>query len=112
MTWFVAAKFAQSVTTNPESTLVQYGALGLIALLMAVAVRTLFRRETEAHDRERARSDMLFGKLEEVNKANRDSIVAFSDALKTVGHAMQAISDVLARQESATTRRRHDDYAP
>jgi hypothetical protein len=55
---------------SPEvaSGLVQYGAIGLLALIALLAVRVLFQREIRAHDLERARADRLEGELRKLNE--------------------------------------------
>lgn len=47
---------------------VQYGAIGLIALLALLAVRVLFQRESRTLDLERARADRLEGELRQLNE--------------------------------------------
>jgi hypothetical protein len=86
---------------------VQYGALGLVAALMAFAVRILFKRETEAHDRDRERADKLFDRLEQVNQESRNNLVSFGETLRVVAQALQALSEALTRIDPP--RRRRDD---
>ncbi len=48
--------------------LVQYGAIGVLALSALFAVRVLFQREIRAHDLERARADRLEDELRKLNE--------------------------------------------
>jgi hypothetical protein len=72
---------------------VQYGALGVIALLALVAVRVLFARVTATADLERARADRLEEELRKLNAAVQERYVA------TLSEATRAISVALAVQQ-------------
>lgn len=75
-----------------ENTLLQYGALGVLALVLLIAVRLLFQREVAAHDWERARGDRLETELRNLNEAVQgqylttltQATLAISEALKVV----------------------------
>lgn len=69
---------------------VQYGALGVIAGLALAAVRVMFKRETDAHDQERARADRLEAELLKLNEAVRTQYIS------TVAEATKAIGDALS----------------
>lgn len=72
---------------------VQYGALGVIALLALVAVRVLFARVTATADLERARADRLEEELRKLNAAVQERYVA------TLSEATRAIAVALAAQQ-------------
>jgi hypothetical protein len=57
------------------SVLVQYGALGVIALLALGAVRVLFQRETKSLDLERQRADRLEEQLRKLNESVHEKYV-------------------------------------
>ena len=65
----------------------QYGAIGVIAAMALAAVRTLFKREVAAHEREQIRADRLEAELRELNNLIRDQFMT------TLGAATQAIKD-------------------
>lgn len=73
----------------PEQSLLQYGALGVLALLAIVAVRVLFREQTKAHDRDRARADRLEEALHKQNELIQERLVV------TLTRATEAIADFL-----------------
>lgn len=72
------------------SELVQYGAIGIIALLALAAVRVLFARVTATADLERQRADRL---EEELRKLNADIQERY---LTTLSEATRAIAAALA----------------
>lgn len=67
--------------------LVQYGALGAIALLAILAVRGIFNRLQATYERERERADRLETELLKINEMVRTEYTA------TISHASQAIAD-------------------
>ncbi len=69
--------------------LLQYGALGIIALLALGAVRVLFLRETKSLDLERQRADRLEEELRKLNAAVQEKYVT------TLAQATLAIGDAL-----------------
>jgi hypothetical protein len=79
---------AQAESVDP-STLIQYGALGVIAALALAAVRVLFQRETRAHDLERQRADRLEDELRRLNTTIQDRYIS------TLGDATRVMSEVL-----------------
>jgi hypothetical protein len=81
-----------TVTGGPESELLQYGALGVVAFLCLIAVRVLFARVTATADLERARADRL---EDELRKLNADIQERY---LTTLSEATRAISAALAEQ--------------
>lgn len=83
---------AQSASGSTE-VFVQYGALGVIALLALVAVRVLFARVTATADLERARADRLEEELRKLNQTVQERYVT------TLSEATRAISAALASQQ-------------
>lgn len=70
-----------------ESVLLQYGALGVLALVGVLAANTLFGRLQEAYQNEKARADRLESQLQQLNETMR------TDYVTTLNHATQAIVD-------------------
>lgn len=84
--WF--AQTGGSSTTS--DVLIQYGAIGVIALLALLAVRVLFARVTATADLERARADRLEEELRKLNATIQERYVT------TLAEANRAISAALA----------------
>ena len=80
---------AQAAGTDTSSVFIQYGALGVIALLALAAVRVLFQREVKALDLERQRADRLEEELRRLNQAVQERYVT------TLTEATRAMSDLL-----------------
>ena len=80
----------QEVITDPAAPLLQYGAIGVFAFLLAIAVRVLFKQSTDTLNRERARADALAVELTEL----RDKIQ--ERYLITLEQASSAIREALA----------------
>ena len=70
--------------------LVQYGAVGVVALLALLAVRVLFTKLTATIDRETERADRLEEELRKLNETVR------SEYVNAITDANRAIADVLA----------------
>lgn len=75
-----------------EAVLLQYGAVGLIALLALVAVRELFKQKVAAHDYDRQRADRLEEELRNLNQSMQERVVP---ALEASSRAMQEAAAVL-----------------
>jgi dihydrodipicolinate synthase/N-acetylneuraminate lyase len=79
------------------AVLLQYGAVGVIAVMALAAVRVLFNRVSAQTDRERERADRLEEELRKLNEAIRTEYVT---TLATAAHAIQdanrAVADALA----------------
>lgn len=73
-----------------DDVLLQYGAVGVLALVSIAAVRVLFKRLADALDRETLRADKA---TEELLSLNRDVREKY---LTTISDATRAISDALA----------------
>jgi hypothetical protein len=72
--------------------LIQYGAVGAVALLALAAVRVMYARLSSSVDREAARADRLEAELLKLNEAVRnDYISAISSANRSVADALAAV---------------------
>lgn len=75
----------------------QYGAIGVIALLALIAVKVMFGREVAAHDADRARADRLEAELSKLNELVRDQYIGtISAASQAINDANRAVADALA----------------
>lgn len=83
------------------STLVQYGAVGVIALLGILVSRVLFSRLNQALDREIARADRYEEELRKLNETVRTEYVT---TLAAANHAMQDASRAVADALTAVRR--------
>lgn len=82
---------------NDPSIFAQYGAIGIIAGIALVAVRVLFKRETAAHDLDRARADRLEAELAKLNQLIREQYIAtLGQATAAIQDANDAVRDALA----------------
>jgi len=80
-----------------EGVLLQYGAVGAIALLALAAVRVLFQRETQRGDKETARADRLEEELRKLNETVRtEYITTLAAAAHAIQDANRAVADALA----------------
>lgn len=79
---------AQAADTS--SVFIQYGALGVIALLALGAVRVLFQQSVKALDLERQRADRLEAELKETNKTVQEKYMA------TLTEATRVMSEVVS----------------
>lgn len=84
-TWLAQAAAADTTT----SIFIQYGALGVIAMLALGAVRVLFQREVKALDLERQRADRLEEELRKLNATVQERYVS------TLADATRAMSELL-----------------
>jgi len=73
---------------------VQYGALGVVALLALGAVKVLFNRETKSLDLERQRADRLEEELRKLNATVQDRYVS------TLTEATRTMSELLDHMRS------------
>jgi hypothetical protein len=91
--------------TDPTSDpvgglLIQYGAIGVLALMALAAVRVLFGRMAAALDRETARADRLEEELRKLNETIRTEYTA------TIARTTQAVADANRAVADLATRRR------
>lgn len=87
--WLVVAL---QETGTSDTALLQYGAVGLIALLALVAVRELFKQKVAAHDYDRQRADRM---EEELRRQNQLIQERFVTALEASSRAVQEAMAVL-----------------
>lgn len=89
-------------TTSAQDGLLQYGAIGAIALLALYAVRVMFTRQVQTHDRERAdlkeRCDRAEAQLTQMNQLLRDQLVA---QLTRATDVMGRVAELLGEQRHA-----------
>lgn len=80
---------AASSSVDTGVVFVQYGALGVVALLALGAVKVLFGREVKAHDAAEARADRLEEELRKLNATVQDRYVStLSEATKTMSELL------------------------
>lgn len=88
-----------------EPAFLQYGALGLLALVCVIAVRALFKQNQEFTQRETERADRHEAALSDLNKTVQDTIIpAALDMVTTT----KALIDLLAQERAR--RRRESDF--
>ena len=81
--------------TEADASLLQYGAIGIIAAIALGAVRVLFKRETTAYDREKDRADRLEAELTKLNSAIQERyLVALNDATRAVADALTKLTQM------------------
>lgn len=85
---------AQAAGDSTTAVFVQYGALGIIALLALGAVRVLFQREVKALDLERQRADRLEDELRRLNATVQERYMS------TLTEATRVMGDVLDAQRA------------
>jgi len=81
---------ADSAPDPLAGILVQYGAVGAIALMALFAVRVLFARLTTALDQQTQRADRLEEELRKLNETIR------SEYIKAISDANRAVAETLA----------------
>lgn len=83
--------------TTGEGVLLQYGAVGVFALLLAYAVKVMFDRLHAAFLREQARADRLEEELAKLNEAIRTEYAAtIARAGLAISEANRAVTDAMA----------------
>jgi type II secretory pathway component PulJ len=89
ITWLLA-----QVGADPLNSLLQYGALGMLALFSLLAVRVLFSQETKAHELDRARADRLEQELRQLNKDVQELVMpAVTKATEAITEAMRLLRE-------------------
>lgn len=84
--------------------LLQYGALGVMALGATYAVVKLYKRLEQQNDRERARANRAEEQLAALNLLIRDQlVVALARATDAIGRVAEMMSD-LRREEERRSR--------
>ena len=77
----------------------QYGALGLLALICAIAVRVLFQQVQADKQRETERADRNEEALRELNRAVRDQVIpAALDMVATTKALIELMAQERARR--------------
>jgi hypothetical protein len=77
--------------------LVQYGAVGVVALMALAAVRVLFARLSATIDRETERADRLEEELRKLNETVRSEYVnTINTSARAISEATRAIEDTRA----------------
>lgn len=77
--------------------LIQYGAVGIIALVALLAVRVLFARMTETVERETERANRLENELRALNEAVRGEYInTITTAAHAITDANRAVADAMA----------------
>jgi hypothetical protein len=80
-----------------SGVLVQYGAVGVIAMLGIMVSRVLFNRLNQALERETARADRLEDELRKLNETVRTEYVTTLAATQhSMRDASRAVADALA----------------
>lgn len=83
--WWVAQTAA-----DPAGSLIQYGALGVLAALAVAAVRVLFKQQTATYEREQKRADGAEQELRALNKDVREQVMpALTRSTEAVSEAMR-----------------------
>lgn len=92
-------------TTSAQDGLLQYGAIGAIALLALYAVKIMFTRQVQNHDRERAeltaRCDRAEAQLAQINQLLRDQLVAqLTRATDVIGRVAELMGEQRHAEET------------
>jgi hypothetical protein len=78
--------------SDPSQNLLQYGAVGAIAVILIAAVGVLAKVLLGVYYRERDRADELEQEVNRLNKAIQDRYIdALSDATKAVSAALREV---------------------
>jgi hypothetical protein len=85
------------VTPAPDP-LLQYGLLGLITAAALAGLRILYKRETDAHDADKARADRLEKEVERLNTVIQEQYV------KALNDANEALKDAWTQMNRARRR--------
>ncbi|MGW6790068.1 hypothetical protein [Streptomyces chartreusis] len=82
---------------STTGVLLQYGALGVLAVLALAAVRVLFARLTAQLDQQTERGDRLEEELRKLNETVRSDYIAnLNRATQAISDANRATADALA----------------
>lgn len=77
--------------------LLQYGAVGVIAILGILVSRTLFNRLQQALERETTRADRLEDELRKLNETVRtEYVTTLAAAARSIQDANRAVADALS----------------
>lgn len=96
---------AESGGLDP-SVLLQYGAVGFVALAGIYATITLFNRLIVALERERLRADRLESELRNLNQTTQELMMgALRDATTAVAEALDAVGEYRTKATAPPRRR-------
>lgn len=96
---------AAAPATDP---LWQYGAIGVILACTIAGIRILYRRETDAHDADRARAERAEAEVARLNELVRTQYVErLEEAQKALQEAVTTMNK--ARRHGAPAHRTGDD---
>lgn len=96
----------------PDAALLQYGALGLVALFIGIALPALFKRADKSTDFAESVANRAIDTLESLNKQSSDTNRRVAEELKRVGDQIEQ-SQTETRQAfaaiTADLKRTHSD---
>lgn len=87
----VTASTGSGDGSSIDGAFLQYGAIGLLALLAVIAVRILYKRLESAYDRERERADRLEEELQKLN------FMIQTQTMKSLEDATHAVAEAIGR---------------
>lgn len=89
---------AASAPVDPTvAVLIQYGAVGVLALAAMAAAKVLFSRMSSTLDQERQRGDRLEAELIKINETIRTSYAdTIAKSAQATSEASRAVADALA----------------
>jgi hypothetical protein len=80
-----------STVAGPVDPLLQFGSVGVFAFLLAIAVRVLFKQQTDTLERERARADQMSAELSELrDKIQERYLITLEQASSAIREAIAA----------------------
>lgn len=91
--------FQAQTQTQIESGFLQYGAIGLVALVALAAGVRLFTRQIQMHERDIARADRAEEELSKLNELIRDRLIV----------QLTQTADAVSRAAEVMAELRHDE---
>lgn len=94
---FVISRMVAVLAQSSEVTggFLQYGAIGLVALLALIAVKVMYQAQVRAFDHERARAERLEDELRKLNEyMAREVIPTLIKATGVIGKVLDERKDV------------------
>lgn len=86
---------------SPQDILLQYGAVGVLAVVAMLVAGKLFKQQIKAHERDIARADKAEEQLRELNRLVREQLVVeLTRATDVLGRAIQLFSEEQRRDRS------------
>jgi hypothetical protein len=92
--WWIAQAAA-----DPTGALIQYGAVGLLAIVGLLGVKILFQRQVVAYEREVGRADRLEQELRQLNTDVREQV------MPALTRSTEAVSEAMRIMQTLETRR-------